>query len=246
LRRRGKEALEEILAAAESYLPFLLTLVAERSPGRIGSERALRQALGSIAEVADPIRREYLLQEAADLFGIRQQTLQAHLDQVAARSRRTRSVAAGASETDGDNDEGDEDRAGTSTAAARSRPQLRSFARVDVAAIEMQMFAHILKDASGTAARVFLDERGDLNLSCREAARLGEELESWRQEAEREPSLTPAAFVQRTWHEPADDRYRNYVSDLLVKEEVPDRTDFSKAIRESLERLRQGQRQGSR
>ncbi len=252
LQRGGKEALEQVLAATEAYLPFLLTLVAERSPGRVGTERALRQALSSIAEVADPIRREYLLQEAAELFGIRQQALQTHLERAAARSRRRYAVPTGGGMTD----DGHVGRAaagldggappGDLPDTPLQRPPLRSFARVDVAAVEREMFAHVLKDTSGSAARVFLDERGELSLSCEEAERLAQELAEWHEENRDERPLAPAIFVQQKWHEPVDDRYRNYVSELLVNEEVPDRTDFTKAIRESLQRLRQGQRRGPR
>jgi hypothetical protein len=103
------------------------------------------------------------------------------------------------------------------------------------------MFAHVLRDETGLAARVFLDERGDLPLSCSRAEQLARHLEQWRARHGEERTLPPADFVQQRWHEVEGGDYRNYVSDLLLKEEVPHRTDFAKAIRESLQRLRQGQ-----
>ena len=66
----GDDAMHEALKGAVGYIPFLKRLADERGGDREVSERALRQALGTVAGIADNLRREYVLQEAADAFGL--------------------------------------------------------------------------------------------------------------------------------------------------------------------------------
>ncbi|MFO7653832.1 MAG: DNA primase [Candidatus Krumholzibacteriia bacterium] len=251
LMQRGEcGELRRVLAEAQPYLKLLVALVQERGAGRRGRERALRQALVSIGGVADPIRKEYLLQEAAELFEIRPNLLREELARQEAderRGSRRRAAATAAGEIGADAPARGADvgpaAAATATAAdpdAGSRPsRLRSFRRVDVEEIERVLFAHVLRDGSGLAARTFLAERGDLPLSGEAAERLAAELAAWHGQ-EGDQDRTPADFVQRSWYGDGDEDYRSYVTDVIAKEGVPDQTDFVRAVRDSLARLRLG------
>ena len=92
---------------------------------------------------------------------------------------------------------------------------------------------------SGLAAGSFLAERGDLRLATSAGENLAAELAAWQDEQGPRGS-DPAAFVQSRWHGENDADYRAYVTDVLAKEGVPDKTDFERAVQESLQRLRQG------
>ena len=56
----------------------------------------------------------------------------------------------------------------------------------------------------------------------------------WHAVARRE--MPPAQFVKDHWHDKGD-RYREYVSDLLMMEVVPQKTDFQRVIQDCLIRL---------
>jgi DNA primase len=252
LESGDREPLERLLESAAPYLPFLLSLVEERDAGRQGRERALRQALTSIAEVSDPIRREYLMQEAADLFGIRLAALREHLAGQQRKSRRHRGEVTSGQTTDttlapksgaamegsGTAPRGDD---GSVRGHGVPRRRIRSLRAVNAAEIEKVLFAHVLRDGSGLAARTFLADRDGLPLSHAAAERLARELEAWQAEQGSDAS-DPAAFVRQRWYgdDDGDDTYRAYVTDVLAKEDVPDETDFARAVKESLERLRLG------
>ncbi len=229
---RDRTALTEILAEAQGYLPFLLALVAEKGGGREGEERALRQALKSIALVQDPIRQEYLLQEAAELFAIRSEVLREYLEKEARteskRYRKRSSVADAQAES------------------VRSEPTtvpdghlgMRSFAAVDRPRIEATLLAHALRDGSGAAAGVLVAEAEEPSFSSPEANLLHQELTRWQAALADGERKSPADFVQERWHDMGAS-YRTFVSDLLTNEAVPDQTDFARVIRDCLSRLRE-------
>ncbi len=229
LAGRDRAALEEVLGAARGYLPFLAHVVQERGGGRQGMERALRQGLRSIAEVADPIKKEYLLQEASELFGIGLPALRQALAGAQAR---------GARRADGPDAEPEAGTAGATDGAARTgRPVRTGRARayVDGPAIERDLLAHVLRDATGRAARTLLAEDGEECCGTPQARDLCRALTRWAAEA---GDVPPGRWVQDHWHQ-ADGSYRNYVSDLLTREDVPEQTDFVKVVRDALARLRQ-------
>ena len=127
----------------------------------------------------------------------------------------------------------------TATMQRRTGPRVRrSLAKVNAEPIEADMFSHILMDDSGEAARVFLTEKGDLELRHPAAVTLGGELETWSAEAE--AGRSPREFVLERWNLVGDGAYRSLVSQLINKEDFPDRTDFAKVVRDCLDRLRQG------
>jgi|GEM_PF-755504 len=67
---QGVEVVHETLRAAQGYIPLLKALADDRGGDREVTERALRQALTTAAGIGDPLRREYVLQEAAEVFGV--------------------------------------------------------------------------------------------------------------------------------------------------------------------------------
>ena len=225
---RDRSVLEEILSSAEGYLNFLLTLVQEHGGGREGKERALKQALGTINLVEDPIRQEYLLQEAADLYGIRLEVLREHLAQEErASSARPASTQQPASPRDGADRPSEEPGNGTR--------RVRSLAAINRPRIEATLLAHALRDSSGDAAGFLVAEGGQTPLTTTEAETLRQDLVQWHAQARRD--MSPAQFVQDHWHGKGDG-YRKYVSDLLMMEVIPQKTDFQRVIQDCLVRLR--------
>ncbi len=225
---REREALEEVLADATSYLPFLKGLVEERGAGRQGAERALRQALKSILLVQDPIRQEYLLQEAADLFGIRREILQRHLEEEARSQAKRGPRGEEAAPPAG----ADKPPAPEPSREGRVRP----LAGVNRPKIEATLLAHALRDETGEAAGLLLRLGEDHEFSQPEAEALRRELDRWQESGASVEPVSPARFVQDRWHEKGDP-YRKFVSELLTEEVVPERTDFARVIRDCLARL---------
>jgi hypothetical protein len=110
------------------------------------------------------------------------------------------------------------------------------------------MLSHILMDDSGEAARVFVAERGELELRRSEARILADEITAWATGEGAGRSLRD--FVLERWNVTGDNQYRGYVSQLISKEDRPDSTDFIKVIKDCLDRLGQarspaGSRRGS-
>ena len=239
----GSEAVVKVMGEGKGYIPFLRDLADRRGDDREVRERALRQALGTIAGIADPLRQEYVLQEAAEVFGVGIDLLRGT---VAAEAAKLRKYV-----KDGERSQGapavDNSQAGNTTgpdaatANETDRPRTRvvfNLKKVQAERIEADMFSHILMDDSGEAARVYLAERGDLAIADPAARTLDGELEVWAAEAA--PGRSPREFVQERWNQVGDETYRPLVSQLINKEDFPDRTEFAKVVRDCLDRLRQG------
>lgn len=129
----------------------------------------------------------------------------------------------------------------SATVKRRTGPQVRrSLAKVNAELIEADMLSHILMDDSGEAARVFLAERGELELSRPEARFLVDELSAWAEE--RSAGRPPRDFVLGRWNSSGDKTYRDFVSQLINKEDRPDSTDYIKVIKECLGTLRRNRK----
>jgi len=240
----GAEAITTLLNTSKGYIPFLRDLADQRGDDREVRERALRQALGTIAGIGDPLRREYVLQEAAKVFGVGEELLREMVArEEAANVRRNVSYKESGdpkgSVAQGQTQAGNRTGADTGTAsnADTTRMKVVYNPRVNAERIEPEMFSHILMDDSGEAARVFLAERGDLLLQQSAAETLCGELEKWAAEAG--PGQSPREFVLDRWNLIGDTAYRSLVSQLIDKEGRPDRTDFTKVVRDCLGRLTQ-------
>ena len=224
LQEREPEAMAEILRDAPGYLPLLKDLAEESGLGREGMERAVKTGLQSVAAVDDDIRRSYLLDEAAELFGLGRSVLDAELERILAGLRRTRrpepDMDPGAAPVPGQEPPADDD---------------RGMLGVDRRNDERQLLIHVLQDDGGAAARTFLDLYGREDLLTGGAAALRDDLEGWA-EGGRGASTTPASYVQAVWHE-RDEEYRRLVSDLLADPEGASSTDHERIVRECHERL---------
>jgi DNA primase len=236
LQGGSRETLETILAEARPYLPFLRGLVAERGDDRRDKERALKQALKSISQVPDTIRQEYLLQEASELFAIGLPVLRGQLEKemAAARSLRERR-----GESTGPQPQPKP--VGPESGLRPGAGGIRSFTAVNRPAIEADLFAHVLRDESGRAAEMLIEERADGGFATAEANLLHQELTAWREARAAGGAESPAQYVQNRWHG-CDESYRRYVSDLLTKEVIPRQTDFAKVVQDCLQRLAGDQR----
>ena len=244
----GVDAIQGALKGAVGYIPFLKGLADARGGDREVVERALRQALGTIASIDDTLRREYVLQEAAEVFGLQADLLREVVEKEAAGARRPRRAnnepgpggTAPGSGRDRDHDQAEGVSGSDDSAAIAGKltgPRISYSTRIDAAGIEKEMLSHIMLDDSGEAARAFLAKRGDLELSRPEARTLVEEISTWAAEGGAERS--PRVFVEDRWNSVADRGYRDYVSRLINKEEFPDSTDFIKGVKDCLDKLRQ-------
>jgi DNA primase len=251
----GVDAMNEALKGAVGYIPFLKGLADARGGDREVAERALRQALGTIAGIDDALRREYVLKEAAEVFGLRPDLLREAVEKEAAgfrRGRRANKEPGTGGNAPGSGRDQDHDQAGgmpgfdetADKASRRTGSKVSYSTRIDAGRIEADILSHILMDDSGEAARVFLAERGDLELSRSEARTLVDEISAWAAEAG--TGRSPRDFVEDRWNSLGDRAYRDYVSQLISKEDRPDSTDFITVIKECLGRLRQAEaRRGS-
>ena len=113
-------------------------------------------------------------------------------------------------------------------------------AKVNAEPIEADMLSHILMDDSGEAARVFLADRGPLEMASPEARILVDEIVAWGAGGPGRRSVKE--FVLERWNAAGDSAYRGYVSRLISKEDRPDSTDFIKVIKDCLGRLGQDSR----
>ncbi len=225
----GAEAVREVLDAAVPYLHFLHDAVVAAGDDRFAREKGARQALTTVAAVSDPMRRELMLQETAELFGLPPEVARATLAGMATGLRPVVATA---------EDEASEDEVASTVARPRP-PQFRTFTTVRREVVEAELFAHVLRDTTGQAASRFLAERGELTFMTPAATVLVGELEVWASESAHSTTLGPADFVQQRWHV-QDASYRRWVTDLLERPEYyPAEGDFDRAVRESLERLHQ-------
>ena len=239
----GAEAMHEALRSGRGYIPFLKSLAEVRGGDRELSERALRQALGTIAGIPDSLRQEYVLQEAAEVFGLTTELLREEVRREAAAQPGPRRGAVPAAPAKNPATAGARPQpaaapgpAGGQAARNRRGPGVkRMLAGKNAAGIERHLLVHVLLDRSGEAARVFLDERGDLPLTLPEAGVLAAELAAWGAAGGRVP---PREFVEERWNTAGGGTYRGFVSQLINKDDVPADTDFVKVVRDNLETLK--------
>jgi DNA primase len=242
----GADAMHAALKSAVGYVPFLRELADARGGEREMRERALRQAVGTIAGITDSLRREYVLQEAAEVFGLQENLVREAVEKEIAGARQWKrpNKDTGPGGKAPSARKAQQDQAGSLpgsdeapvTVKRRTGPQVRrSLAKVNAEPIEADMLSHILMDDSGEAARVFLTECGDLELVKTEARILVEEISVWAEEGG--SGHSPRDFILGRWNAAGDGAYRGYVSNLISKEDRPDSTDFIKVIKDCLGRL---------
>jgi len=222
LQQKTPQDLAALLEAAAGFLPLLHDLAAGSGLGRAGMERAVKTGLQAVAQVADPIRQAYLLAEASDLFDLDGTVLRAELD----RLKGTRRYTAAGAPPAGTND--------TEAGAAHTAP--RSGVDIDPTAIEAQMLAHALHDASGQAAETMLTRLEGAPLTDVVGETLRCELQAWREARTDGETVAPADFVQARWHD-RDENFRRFVTDLLIELETVDNIDHERVVGDCLARL---------
>ena len=240
LREHDAEAMGELLGKAPSWLAFLRALADESGRGREGLERAVKRVLSALAMVEDPIRRELLLDEAAEIFNLRRGLMAAEVDkqienEARKHARRDRDAAAGASARGA---------AGASPdpgAAGRNSGPGRNVSGLDRGLLEKKMLAHVLRDERGVAAALMLEMWSERSFSTPEAETLREELAVWQQARAAGEDISPVGFIQSRWHE-RDDAHRRFVTDLLAGHEEMSGGDHAEEIRGLSDRLEEAER----
>jgi hypothetical protein len=223
--------------------------VEERRGGRAGKERALRQALRSIATAPDPIRQAYLIQEAAELFGIGLGILErevAALAQGGARPGGGRAPGAAGETGAGAGGVGNGEVPAGSRDAVGGQERRPAGPWLDRGEIERSLFAHALRDVSGAAAALLLELRGGRPCATAEGDRLMADLTAWREHRLAGGEQAPAQWVQAGWYEAGNADYRTYVAGLLEHALVPEQADFLKAVRDIHARLETADAQARR
>ncbi len=261
----GPEAMHEALANAEGYIPYLKKLADGKGGDREVTERALRQALGTICGIPDSLRQAYVLQEAATVFEMPLDLLRESMEklEIAEKPRKrpekqqvSRPVAGlssdepplgqepGYFEEEGQSG-GHLPPSGELSGPEETvvKPRIRRvMGLVKVDQVESQMFAAILADDSGNAALRFINERADLPFLLDGASLLADELSAWVASAAGPDAPTPLEFIQERWNTEGDREYRAFISQLLDRGSLPPNTDFAQVITDCLGRLRQGHR----
>ncbi len=259
----GVDAMFEALNQAEGYIPFLKGLADGKGGDREVTERALRQALGTISGIPDSLRRAYVLQEASDIFEMPVDLLRESMEKLEIREepgKRQGNLQTGPPSWDPTSDEppvgqelayyGDERKSGADRPAAGpggrplsqgAAPRVRRvMGLVKVDQVESQMFTAILADESGKAALRFVQDRADLPFLLDGASLLADELSAWAASAAGPDAPTPLEFIQDRWNTEGDREYRTFISQLLDRGSLPPNTDFAQVITDCLGRLRQG------
>ena len=224
---QGADALQEVLGGAVGYLQYVRDAVARAGDDRAGLEKGVHQVLTTIAEVPDAIRREYMLKEAADLFGLEPVILRESL-----RNMKRRPLARPRAD-DADTGEPTTETPVEAKPAPR-RATFRTMTRVRSEHVESVLLAHVLRDESGRAASLLVNEGQDLTWSSEAAGVLFAELAIWCSQPN---SPAPRDFVEQRWHDQSGG-YRAYVTDLL-EQDIPEGGEMERAVRESMQRLRQ-------
>ncbi|MBK8165770.1 MAG: DNA primase [bacterium] len=247
----GAAPIEAALRDAVGYVPFLKRLAAARGGDRMLSERAVRQVLATVAGIDDPLRCEYVLQEAAAEFGVdldvlRQSVPAAGPGESGSRAGRSGTGAKLGAAPAGEAAAPPTDRSvssGGGAASTRGPRVRRSLVSVQVERIAADMLAHALHDESGAAARE-LAAAGELPGLDPAAATLAAEIRAWASG----PAGTPGVreWVLSRWNGVGDAGYRGFVTRLLDREDIPARTDHIRVVTDCLARLGQDTRASGR
>lgn len=219
----GREAVDALLAGAVPYLRFVRDAVARAGDERSALEKGVRQVLTTIAAVPDPVRRELMLKESSDLFGLEVAVLRESLRDL---DRPVRQPAAEAADPEP-----------APAPAPPPRPRFRKFTAVNTDHVATELLAQVLADASGAAARQLLAAADGIAWTRPQARLLIDELRAW---AEAGGADTPIRFIEARWHA-QDASFRAFVTDLL-EHDIPGGGDTERAVREAIERLRLAQR----
>lgn len=238
----GAEAMAEALAGDTGYLPFLKALADGRGGGREVSERAARQALTTASGVTDPLRREYLLQETSEVFGLAREVLEATMAGMS--NERPKSVPVmsrqneqAASESDLP---ADEDKEAAHGIAGRTRKTVYSERTPRaIGELERRLFIYVLRDGRGRAARAFVSSRGKLEFEREDVRALVDAIEEWINRDNEGVGIDLRGFIEQTGNLSNDQDFRTFVNRLLdfKLEEYPIDEDYSRQVEDVVGKL---------
>ncbi len=227
----GAEPVQELIRSGQGYVPFMKALAEQGGHDRVRSERALRKILDTVAGIEDPLRREYLLQEAAEGFGMAADVVRRSLPAPPPGGRGPASATPAAPEQPPAPEAPPEPEG---EGEQRSRTRVLRFG-VNRDAVAAELLAHVLRDETGSAARALQSRADQVAWPHGQAAALAAELALWSTEGR---GQQPREFVTSRWNLQGDARYRGYVSRLINREDIPAQTDFTKVVEDCLGRLR--------
>ncbi len=233
---QGRAGIEAVLADAPGYVGYLQRLAAPQWDDRTVKERAVKQILATVAGIPDALRREYVLQETAEVFGL-------GVDLLRSMVRPGQAGKGGSAVRRGQ--EPKEDGTGPAPEPGeepRRETRVKPLARINTAAIEKDLFAHVLMDDSGRAAEVFRDRGPEVELASQAARTLAAEIEAWFADRAAGGAASLREFVLGRWNLVGDNDYRAFVSRLLDEPARPAGTDFVRIAKDCLERLRRNRR----
>lgn len=238
----GREGIAEVLKDAPGYVEYLRRLAEPKWDDRTVKERAVKQILATVGGISDPLRREYVLQETAEIFGLEIDLLRSMVEAAAAAEPQGFVRPAPQADSTGKN----KDAGGKLALEAptrRARTRVKPLARINATGIEADLFAHILMDASGRAAAAFLEAQGDLEFASPCAGTLAGEIAEWKAAHHEGGGGSLREFVLQRWNMVGDNDYRAFVTGLLDRPEPPANTDFAQVARDCLQRLQRARRQ---
>ena len=215
-----------ILEQAAGYLPLLRDLAHESGLGREGMERAVKTGLQTLAAVDDPIRRSFLLEEAAEVFALPREILADEVEKLERSGARRFHDAAHAESSAGSVSEPD----------PVPEPANEVLLNVDRRNDERFLLVHVLQDDRGGAARLFLELYRLEDLLIPHADELYRDLTDWVAGSASGTAAKPAVYVQSLWHE-RPEGYRRLVSAILADAEGASSTDHEIIVRECHQRL---------
>ncbi len=235
----GRAGIETVLADAPGYVGYLQRLAAPQWDDRTVKERAVKQILATVPGIPDALRREYVLQETAEVFGLGVDLLRSMVAQGRA-GKGGPAVQGGQSPKGALRQAARGDDAGPAREPReepRRETRVKPLARINAAAIEKDLFAHVLMDDSGRAAEVFRDRGQEVDLASPAACTLAGEIEAWFTERAAGGAESLREFVLERWNQVGDNEYRAFVSRLLDEPARPAGTDFVRIAKDCLERL---------
>ncbi len=235
---QGKAGIDAVLKEAPGFVGYMRELVAPQWEDRMVKERAVKRILSTVGNIPDALRREYILQETADVFALSIDLLRTMVSQEAAgtpvghgkRERSGGAVSDGAKDSAG---------AGEGSGNKGRSPRVRPLARINTAAIETDLFAHVLMDTSGRAAELFGPAGADMEFVSGAARTLAAEISAWLVARAAGEAASLRDFVLGRWNLVGDNDYRAFISRLVDQPERPQGTDFVRITRDCLERLQQ-------
>ena len=182
----------------------------------------MKTALNTLSQVEDPIRRAYLAEECAEVFGLEKVIVSGELEKIADKHER-RLYARKQTDSPVQEDLSDV-------------PMPESLFGVDTWTVLKQAYVHVLQDDTGAAALAYLSLDFPSGGVPEWGIALRDDLRDWDEEHDRGNPPTPAAFVQARWYD-RDDAYRRGVAELLNIQEGALVADHVRIVRDCHQRL---------